>query len=179
MKSGSFCAPLVADTVDEDDVDVEEDPDEGTVFPPPTTPQPSLLPAEDEEEKVLPPTSSASPYVQPAATDFTHTHSQPPDTPPPDTHPAETPPPDTPPPDTPPPDTLPPEITVTPQDISDPEKNMEEEEGRGKTRDATEKTARHEIKVNKYPQKTLLSCGWRCLPPLLLVCLTAFFILDF
>lgn len=150
----------------------EEDPDEGTVFPPPATLQPSFLPAEDEDEKVLPPTSSAPPYVQPAATVFTHTHTQPPDTPPPDT----------PPPDTPTPDTPPPEITVTQQDSKDPEKNMEEEEDmndRGKKRDATEMTAQHEIMVNKYPRKNLQSCGWRCLPPLLLVCLMAFFILDF
>lgn len=56
---------------------------------------------------------------------------------------------------------------------------MEEEEGRGKKRDATKKTAQHEIKVNIYPQKNLPSCGWRRLPPLLLVCLMALFILDF
>ncbi|TNM86604.1 hypothetical protein fugu_006834 [Takifugu bimaculatus] len=170
----------VADTVDEEDLD------EGTVFPPPATPQPSPLPAEDaeEEENALPPTSLVPPYVQPAATDFTHTHTQPPDTPPPDTPQSDTPPPDTPPPDTPQSDTPPPDtptsgITVTPQDIRDPEKNMEEEEGRGKNRDATEMTAQREIKVNKFPQKNLQSCGWRWFPPLLLVCLMAFFILNF
>lgn len=162
----------------------EEDLDEGTVFPPPATSQPSPLPAEEEEENALPPTSSAPPYVQPAATDFTHTHTQPPDTPPPDTPPPGTPQSDTPPPgtpqsDTPPEDTPTSGITVTPQDIRDPEKNMEEEEGRGKKRDATEMTAQREIMVNKFPRKNLQSCGWRWFPPLLLVCLMAFFILNF
>ncbi|XP_029690060.1 peptidase inhibitor 16-like [Takifugu rubripes] len=153
----------VADTVDEEDLD------EGTVIPPPATPQPSPLPAEDAEENALPPTSSAPSYVQPAATVFTHTHTQPPDTPPPDTPQS----------DTPPPDTPTSGITVTPQDIRDPEKNMEEEEGRGKNRVTTEMTAQREIKVNKFPRKNLQSCGWRWFPPLLLVCLMAFFILNF
>lgn len=134
------------------------------VFPPPATPQPSLLPAEDEEEKVPHFPATASPYVPNVTNTSAHTHTQPPVTPPPET---------------PPPETPQPKITITPQDIGEPEKKMEEEEGmtdRGKKRDATEK-ARKEIMVTIYKKK-LQSSGCIWLPPLLLVCLMVFFILN-
>lgn len=155
-----FVCTLVADTVDE--AEEEEEPDE-EIFPPPATSEPSLPPGEDEEEKVLPPASTAPPYVQPVAT--TSTHTSPPATPSPATPPAATP---------------PPEITITPLDTGEPEKNTEEEEGmkdRGKKRDATEETEQKEIMVTIH-QRTTSSCGCVCLPPLPLACLTAFFILH-
>lgn len=151
-----FVCTVVADTVD--DVDDEEEPEEGTVFPPPATSQPWLPPAEDEED-VLPPASTAPPYVPPVTT--TSTLIRPPATPPPVTPPQATPPPD---------------IAITLLNTEEPAVNMEEEEwmkDRGKERDATEETVQKDIRVRIYQSS---GCVW--LPPLPLVCLTAFFILH-
>lgn len=160
-----FVCTLVPDVVD--DVEDGEEPEEGTVFPPPATSPPWLPPAEDEEEEILPPASTAPPYVQPVTT--TSTLIRPPATPR-----LVTPPPATPPPATPPPD-----ITITPLDAEESEENEEEQliNDRGKKRDTTEETVQKDIRVKIF-QKTTQSSGCVWFPPLPLVCLTAFFILH-